>query len=122
MSLGAGIALLLGVAAAVWVAVPLLRKDTDRGHAPDSEELGRARELQSEHEMLLASLRDLEDDRESDKIDTPDYEELRVRLSARAMEVMKALDEIHLRRTEEAERAMPRPIRHPKSHGGGSQA
>ena len=122
MNLGAGVALLLGLVAAVWVAAPLLRREDARDHTPDSDELRRARELQSEQEMLVASLRDLEDDRESDKIDADNYDEAKARLSSRAMDVMKQLDEIQLRRDAEIERSMPRPIPHPKSRDRGPQA
>jgi len=122
MSAGVAVALLLGCVAAVWVATPLLRRESARRSAPENDELNRARELQSEQEMLVASLRDLEDDREADKIDAENYEELKSRLSARALEVMKILDGIRARRAEAAERALPRPIPHPKSHDRGSQA
>ena len=62
MSVGAALALLLGVAAAVWVTLPALRRDS-ASEEEASSVLSEARELHSQHEMLVASLRDLEDDR-----------------------------------------------------------
>ena len=54
--------------------------------------------------MLLASLRDLEDDRATNKLDEGDYRELQERLSAEAIVVMRRLDEL-AREHERAEAA-----------------
>jgi hypothetical protein len=96
---------LLAIAGAAFVAVPLLRPGADeRRHV--SPTLSSARELQSRRDMLLASLRDLEDDRASDKISLADYEELHQRLAAETLEVLDRLDELEVDRdrTLEAER------------------
>ena len=105
---------LIALAALVWVAAPLLRA----GSSPRNEqspELDRARELQSRHQQLLASLRDLEDDRTTDKIDEADYEAMRARLSAEAIEVMREMDALKDPRDAAAEAARKRaePLRHP---------
>ena len=112
---GAIVALaLLGTATLVWIAGPVLRAAT---HHSDEhmQGLGRARELQSRHQQLLASLRDLEDDRTTDKIDEADYQEMHTRLSAEAIEVMRAMDELKDERetVAEAERKASEPLRHP---------
>jgi len=111
MSLGIVVLLVLVGAAAIFVAAPLLRADpaaAERG----SERLGQARDLQSRHDMLLASLKDLEDDRATDKIDEADYLELKARLSAQAIEVMKQRDGLAEAEARER-RAGPRPLPDP---------
>jgi hypothetical protein len=91
--------------AAAFVALPLLRPGSvvPRHVSPA---LAGARELQSRRDMLLASLRDLEDDRSADKISIADYEELHARLAAEAVDVLDRLEQFdHDReRTLEAER------------------
>ncbi|MCP3980368.1 MAG: hypothetical protein GY716_13785 [bacterium] len=98
----------------VFVAAPLLRRDAslDERLAPAGSQL---QELQSHHEMLLDSLRDLEDDRATDKIDETDYKDLSARLSAKAVEVMKSLDaaKADLERRE----AAAAPVLHPNARG-----
>ena len=103
-----------GLAALAWVVAPLLRSTTTRADK-QAEGLGRARELQSRHQQLLASLRDLEDDRTTDKIDEADYDEMRARLSAEAIEVMREMDELKGERdaAAEAARKASAPLQHP---------
>ena len=105
---------LLGAAALVWIVGPLLRSTATRSDEL-AEGLGRARELQSRHQQLLASLRDLEDDRTTDKIDEADYDEMRARLSAEAIEVMRELDRLKDERETiaEAARKAAAPLQHP---------
>jgi hypothetical protein len=93
MSAGVLIALLIGIAALTFVFAPLFRKDAAEAEmlAAASSEL---RDLRSRKEMLMASLRDLDDDRQTGKIDEQDYEQLKGRLTAQAVEVMKRLDEL----------------------------
>lgn len=113
------IVLVLALAAAAFVAAPLLREAAaEPRHA--SPALAGARELQSRRDMLLASLRDLEDDRATDKISPEDYEELHGRLSARAIEVLDGLDDLERDRERalEAERrfgSSPRKRSRPSS-------
>lgn len=85
--------LLLAAAAAAFVLAPLLRKDAleeDRGRTLPAE----LADLLAERELVLAALRDLEDDRETGKVGEQDYGELRGKLSARAVEILKRLDEL----------------------------
>lgn len=95
----------LGAAALAYVVAPLLRRD-----AAEAERLADAasvaQELQSRREMLLAALKDLDDDRSTDKIGDADYEELRDKLTQQAVETMKRIDELQ---------RSPRPIRHPRA-------
>jgi hypothetical protein len=86
---------LLGLAAGVvaFVLAPLLRADAaeaERVSAVVSEE----RDLASRREMLVATLRDLEDDRATGKVDEADYAELHARLSAEAVVVLRQIDAI----------------------------
>jgi cytochrome c-type biogenesis protein CcmI len=91
MTGGLILSLLVGIVALTFVLVPLFRKD-----AAEAEALAAAtsetRDLQSRKEMLLSSLRDLEDDRSTGKIDERDYEKLKGQLESQAVEVMKRLD------------------------------
>jgi cell division protein FtsB len=102
----AGVVLSLLVAAAViaFVAAPLLRSDAARAERVAAA-LDEAAELRSRREMLLASLKDLEDDRATDKIDEKDFAELNARLTGKAVELMKRLDEL-----EQARPSRPVPV------------
>jgi len=106
---GTWIALALAAVAALLVAAPLWRA---RGatRRPPVEELDEARELQSQQEMLLSSLRDLEDDHATDKVGEDDYRVLHAKLSAEAIAVMRRLDAAEQRREAEvASRTVPHP-------------
>ena len=69
-------------------------------------------ELQQQREMTLAALKDLEDDRATDKITEDDYRALHGRLTAQAVAIMKRQDEL-----EAADRAKQaaKTIRHPSA-------
>jgi type II secretory pathway component PulM len=105
---------LLAAASLVWIVSPILRPASAQSEEHDKR-LGLARELHSRHQQLLASLRDLEDDRTTAKIDDADYEEMRTRLSAEAIEVMRAMDELKDERdtAAEAARKAAAPLQHP---------
>lgn len=105
---------LLVLAALVWIVGPMLRSTSTQANE-QTEGLGRARELQSRHQQLLASLRDLEDDRTTAKLDEADYAEMRARLSAEAIEVMRAMDTLKDERdaVTEAARKAAAPLQHP---------
>jgi hypothetical protein len=95
--------LLLASAVVAFVLAPLFRRDAaeaERVGAVHSEE----RDLASRREMLIAALRELEDDRAARRIDEPDYAELHARLSSEAVDVMRQLDAI-----DEARRGV-RPV------------
>ena len=82
------LAMVVGVC--VFVLAPLFRKDADEAVAAAAG--GELQDLRARHDMALAALKDLEDDRETGKIGDDDYHELKASLTARAVEVMKALD------------------------------
>jgi hypothetical protein len=87
----AGAVTLLTLTVAGIVLAPLFRPD-----ALEAERLSFAlsneQDLSARHSMTLAALRDLEEDRQTGKIGDADYEELREKLEARAVELMKGLD------------------------------
>lgn len=96
-----------GLIAAWYVVRPLFADDAIRPERGPVR-AGEARDLQGEYDMLVASLRDLEDDRATGKLRDEDYAELRGKLSARAVEVMKKLDAL-----AEEERRASAPLPHP---------
>ena len=99
--------IVLAVVAVAYIVAPLLRKDAleaERSADNRSEE----RDLLSKHGMLLASLKDLEEDHATAKIDDEDYEELRSRLTGEAVEILKQLDKQKQKQKEEDE-AQKRP-------------
>jgi hypothetical protein len=114
MSAGLWVAAALGLASGAWILRPLLRSD-----AAEAEKISRVVseevELRSRKEMILSSLKDLEDDRETGKLLEDDYLELKARLSASASEVLTRLDEI------ERQRRSPKVRRHPRSLGSAAE-
>jgi len=114
MSAGTVVALLLAAGAVAYVVAPLVRAGAGllpRGTAALDEE----RELESRNQMLLAGLRDLEDDRATAKIGDEDYAQIKARLSAQAVEIMRRLDQLAAARAaaEESAREAARPLRYP---------
>jgi hypothetical protein len=83
----------LALAVAGFVLAPLFRPD-----ALETERVARAmsaeQDLGARHAMALSALRDLEEDRATGKIGDADYAEMKARLSAVAVEMMKGLDAI----------------------------
>ena len=117
MTLGALAAALLGLVALVYIVAPLLRGE----NAPAAREAAaasEARDLLSQREMLLASLRDLEDDHATAKVSDEDYENLKQQLTRQAVEVLKRLDDATAAVQQELERPMLRPV--PDSRQGPS--
>ena len=105
MNLGLLAALAVGVAAASWILVPLLRGGDSSLPPAAGAAANEARDLQAQREMLMASLRDLEDDHATGKIDETDYADLKARLTRQAADVFKRLDAAR----ETAERESERP-------------
>ncbi|HEX5044821.1 MAG TPA: hypothetical protein VFV75_18120 [Candidatus Polarisedimenticolaceae bacterium] len=101
--IGAVCAAVLAAAAAAWVVAPLFRADAARTEQT-SRLLSRLSDLQSEREMALSALRDLEDDRATGKISEADHAVLQARFTERAVAILKELDE-----AEAASRG-PRPV------------
>ena len=114
MTAGTLLALILAATIAAAVIAPLLREGSSS--AAPHDDFVTARDLQSKQDMLLASLKDLEDDHATDKVSEEDYNELRTRLSAEAVEVMRALDADEQRREDEATSGT---LRHPGSRRPG---
>lgn len=82
---------LLALTVAGIVLAPLFRPDAKEAERLSSA-LSNEQDLNARHAMTLAALRDLEDDRQTGKIGDADYEELRTKLEARAVLLMKGLD------------------------------
>jgi hypothetical protein len=121
MTAGIVVALLLTAAALVFVFGPLLRRDALEADARPRGSLDELRELHARQQMLLASLKDLEDDRATDKIGEEDYERLKARLSAQTIEVMQRLDAAEQERAHKLEqkRAASRPLQYPGKRRSG---
>lgn len=81
----------LALIVAVVVLAPLFRPDALQAERT-SNALSAEQDLSTRHAMALAALRDLEDDRQTGKIGDADYAQMRARLEARAVELMKSLD------------------------------
>lgn len=115
MTAGGVLAVLVAIAATAYVLAPLWRRDALEADGSGGVALDELRELHARHQMLLASLKDLEDDRATDKIGPEDYDHLNSRLTAQAIEVMQRLDAAEQQRQErlEAERRASRPLRYP---------
>lgn len=85
------IVVVLAAAVAALVLAPLFRPDAREAERV-ANALSNEQDLTTRHAMALAALRDLEDDRQTGKIGDADYVELRAKLEARAVELMKSLD------------------------------
>jgi len=107
--------LLLAAAALVFILTPLLGRARRSANEHDEASLASLRELHARQQMLLAALKDLEDDRDTDKIGDSDYEQMKQRLSTEAIEVMRELDTAEQEREQalEREREASRPLRYP---------
>ncbi|MDB4324833.1 hypothetical protein N9971_00660 [bacterium] len=111
LSVGAILSLALAVGAVAFVAAPLFRPDAaeaERVARHASEEV----DLQQRREMVMATLRDLEDDRATEKITDEDYQQIHATLTARAVEIMKRRDELE---AEDLEKQRSKTIRHPSA-------
>ena len=87
----------LALAVAVFVLAPLFRPD-----ALEAERVARSlsheQDVGARHAMALAALRDLEEDRTTGKIGDADYDEMKARLQATAVGLMKEMDALAERR------------------------
>ena len=115
MTAGMLLTLLIAVAAAVFVVLPLLRRDALESEERPEASIGKLRESHERQQMLLASLKDLEDDRATDKLDEQDYEQLKSELSGQAIEVMQRIDALEQEHDEALaqEREASRPLQYP---------
>ena len=109
MTAGIVLTLVLFAAAFAFVVAPMFRADA-RQREQVSQVLSEARELQSQHDMLMASLKDLEDDRAQEKIGQEDYDEFKLKTTTRIVVLMKRLDEL---KQEHARPAGPKAVTPP---------
>ncbi len=103
--------LVLGLIVLGVVVAPLMHQNAAASEHC-SESLSEARELRSRYEMLLASIKDLDDDRATDKIGDDDYERLHAQLSREVIDLMHRMDAQEAERAAEADRGAPRPVLH----------
>jgi hypothetical protein len=91
VSPGAVFGLVLAAGAVAFILAPLIRgeSEVERKRSTVDSVL---QDLEARHEMALGALKDLEDDRQTGKIDDLDYRELKAKLTAEAVEIMKQLD------------------------------
>jgi hypothetical protein len=82
---------LLALTVAVVVLAPLFRPDAQEAERV-SQALSNEQDLSTRQTMAVAALRDLEEDRQTGKVGDADYAELKTKLEARAVELMKSLD------------------------------
>lgn len=93
MTVGTIVAVVGGIVAAAWILAPLFRPEGAPSERDRSRDSDRA-DWMSRKEMILGSLRDLEDDHDTAKIADEDYEALKARLESEAVEVFRKLDDL----------------------------
>ena len=95
---------------------PLLSQSQAKAKDPDLEKLER---LQAQHESILLTVRDLEFDKQTGKINPGDYAEQRERLMQSGVEILKQIDslESQLIETVIKERRTSRPKERGRSSG-----
>ena len=106
MTPGIVIVVLLGATVAAILLAPLLRKDAAKAELL-ADHRSEERDLASHQATILASLKELEEDREHHKIGDADYDSLKAQLTRQAVELMRRVDEAKERRR--ASEAPPRP-------------
>ena len=82
---------LLALTVAGIVLAPLFRPGALEAERA-SNALSNEQDLAARRAMTLAALHDLEEDRQTGKMGDADYAELKTKLEARAVELMKSLD------------------------------
>ncbi len=97
MNAGIIVSFVLGGVVLAFVLAPLFRKDAAQTEFRAAAVSDLA-ELRSRHDMILASLKDLEDDRATGKIGDDDYAALERQLTAEAVEVLKKMDALGKRK------------------------
>jgi hypothetical protein len=91
VSAGVVVGIVLAAGAAAFVLAPLFRDESNEASRRSAEN-STLLDLQSRHDMALAALKDLKDDRSTGKIGDIDYRELKAKLTSEAVEIMKQLD------------------------------
>jgi cytochrome c-type biogenesis protein CcmH/NrfG len=100
------VVIILGTVA--YLGYPIVRRDRSYAPAP-LDGLAMVQELRAEKDTLLGAIKDLEFDLASGKLSNDDYNALRSRYEARAMDVLQELD------TQEA--TLQEPPQAPTPHG-----
>lgn len=108
MSAGILLSLVLAALVVYYIVAPLFRADAAEAERISSA-VSEERDLQSRREMLMAALKDLEDDRATGKVDQKDYSQLKTELSTEAIEIMKQLDAMGEARAKSSPVALPTP-------------
>ena len=88
---------ILALAVAVFVLAPLFRPDALEAERV-AKSLSHEQDVGARHAMALAALRDLEEDRTTGKIGDADYAEMKAKLQAAAVGLMKEMDALAERR------------------------
>ena len=88
MTLASWILFLIAAIGLAWIMHPLIQPERVRErHDPYAQK----KELLAQREMLFASIKDLEDDREAGRLDEDDYEALRADLDQQCVKVLDNL-------------------------------
>jgi hypothetical protein len=87
-----GIVVVLAVLA--WVVYPLRQAQVNRQQGSGTAETQRLENLLFEREAALLAIRDLQMDRDMNKIGEEDFAEMDARYRAHAIEILKQLDEL----------------------------
>lgn len=108
MSAGILLSLIVAGLVGIYVLAPLFRADAAEAERISSA-VSEERDLESRREMLVAALKDLEDDRATSKVDQQDYTRAKTELSNETIEIMKQLDALKEARAKSSPVALPKP-------------
>ena len=108
MSAGILLTLIVATLVGLYVLAPLFRADAAEAERISSA-VSEERDLESRREMLMAALKDLEDDRATGKVDQKDYTQSKTELSTETIEIMKQLDALAEARAKSSPVALPKP-------------
>ncbi len=96
-----------------WASLRALFGDHQRGWVTQSPAMRRRAELLDEKEAVLRSLKDLEFERDADKISDEDYKRLEAEFRVRARRVLKELDADLKEHREKAMRLIEKELAQP---------
>jgi len=109
MTAGIIVVTLLAAAGVAILMAPLLRVDAARAELL-ADHRSAERDLASHQATILASLKELDEDRENHKIGDDDYDSLKAQLTHQAIEIMKRIDEAKAKRRANEAPPRPRPV------------
>lgn len=92
-----------------WILAPLFRSDAVEAER-SARRLSERAELLSRKEQMLSALRDLEDDRETGKINDRDYRDLHGKLTAEAAAILERLDALEAEDASRVVRSHPSAV------------